>query len=51
MISMIANFIGVVNSEQRAGESCDFSESYQERFVDLPKGGDINSAEEHYEPT
>ena len=43
-------FIGVINSEDRSGESGDLSESYEERFVNLPERVDIDAAEEHDEP-
>ena len=44
---LLSFFIGVINSEDCSGEGGDLSESYEERFVDLPERGDIDAAEEH----
>ena len=44
-------FIDIVYTEETTGEGGDFSEGDEKGFVDLPHRGDINAAEEHYEPS
>jgi hypothetical protein len=40
-------FVGIINPEQCSGEGSDFSESDEERFMDLSLRFDINAAVEH----
>ena len=51
VFSILFDFIGVINTEERPCECCHFSEGDEKGFVDLPHRGDIDSAEEHYKPS
>ena len=43
--------ISIIDTHNGTGEGGDLTKADEEGFVDLPKRGDINSAEEHYEPS
>ena len=40
----------IVDAHEATGEGHYFAESDEKGFVDLPHWGDIDSAEEHYQP-
>ena len=44
-------FIDIVYTEETTGKGGDFSEGDEKGLVDLSHRGDIDSAEEHYEPS